>query len=159
MHVKGSDNLESINRVTQTIKSQEVQSTQNVQRDLKPNQSEFLKRFEKIKSDDVRVKLESIFGEIVDKSERLKETLSLKELMEYKKLVKEFMGIAVENSHVFSQNNSLDRRGRRRVYSMINQVDRELDSITRDFVSNHVDHAKVLSSIDVIRGLLVDIMG
>lgn len=151
--------MESINRVSQTTKNQEVQGTQNVKRDFKPKQAEFLKSLEKVKSDEVRVKLEGIFGEIVDKSERLKETLSLKDLMEYKKLVKEFMGIAVENSHVFSQKNSLDRRGRRRVYSMINQVDRELDSITRDFVSNHVDHAKVLNSIDVIRGLLVDIMG
>ena len=151
--------MDSINNISQVTTTQEIQSTSNVNRNLKPKQSEFLQRFEKIKSDDVRVELEKIYGQIVEKSDSLKETLSLKNLMEYKKLVKEFMGIAVENSHVFSQENSLDKRGRHRVYSMIRQVDRELDSITRDFVTNHVDHANVLSSIDVIRGLLLDIMG
>ena len=152
--------MDSINNnVASTNKGQEVKPTSEIQRNLKPKESEFLKRFEKIKSDDVRVELENIFEQIIEKSESLGNTLSLKSLMEYKKLVKDFMGIAVENSHVFSQKNSLDRRGRRRVYSMINQVDRELDSITRDFVTNHVDHSNVLESIDVIRGLLVDIMG
>lgn len=151
--------MESINNISPMSKSHEVQSTSNVNRNLKPKQSEFLQKFEKIKSDDVRVELENIYEKIVVKSERLKETLSIKELMEYKKLVKDFMGIAVENSHVFSQQNSLDKRGRHRVYSMIKQVDRELDSITREFVTNHVDHANVLSRIDVIRGLLLDIMG
>lgn len=151
--------MENINNVSSVTKTQELRPTTEIQKNLKPKESEFLKRFEKIKSDDVRIELENIFEEIINKSEMLEETLSLKNLMEYKKLVKDFMGIAVENSHVFSQKNSLDRRGRRRVYSMINQVDRELDSITRDFVTNHVDHANVLNSIDVIRGLLVDIMG
>lgn len=151
--------MESINNISPMAKSHEVQSTSNVNRNLKPKQSEFLQKFEKIKSDDVRVELENIYEKIVVKSERLKETLSIKELMEYKKLVKDFMGIAVENSHVFSQQNSLDKRGRHRVYSMIKQVDRELDSITHEFVTNHVDHANVLSRIDVIRGLLLDIMG
>lgn len=151
--------MESISNMPSVTKNQEVQNTSSVNRNLKPKQSEFLQRFEKIKSDDVRIELESIYGKIVEKSDKLKDTLSLKGLMEYKKLVKEFMGIAVENSHVFTQKNSLDKRGRHRVYSMIKQVDRELDSITKEFITNHVDHANVLSRIDVIRGLLLDIMG
>lgn len=151
--------MESISNAPKVTRSQEIQSTPDVQKTLKPKQSEFLQTFEKIKSDDVRIELENIYKKIIEKSEHLKDTLSLKNVMEYKNLVKDFMGIAAENSHVFSQQNSLDKRGRHRVYSMIKQVDRELDSITREFVTNHVDHARVLNSIDVIRGLLIDIMG
>lgn len=151
------DNINSINNAPSPTRTQDTQNTQTS--NLKPKQSQFLERFEKIKSDDVRVKLEGIFEKIVKKSENLEETLSLKNFVEYKKLVKEFMGIATENTHVFSQNSTLDRRGRRRVYSMINQVDRELEGITREFLSNHVDHANVLKNMDVITGMLIDIMG
>ena len=147
------------NNVQQISRSQEIQTPEKINNDIKPKESQFLKRFEKIKSDDVRIELENIFEKIIGMSDKLENTLSLKNLMEYKNLVKDFMSIATENTHVFTQNNSLDRRGRRRVYSMINQVDRELDSITRDFVTDHVDQSRVLNSIDAIRGLLVDIMG
>lgn len=145
-------NMQSVSRL------QETQSTEAVQRKFKPKQSEFIQKLEKIKSDDVRVKLEELYEEIVDKSESLKETLSLKNVMEYKNLVKNFMKIASENSHVFAQKNFLDRRGRHRVQSIIKQVDRELNEITQEFVKSHIDHAKVLKNIDEIRGMLIDIM-
>lgn len=158
------DNISSVpspQRLTETQNTKEVSRdlAGKINTDLKPKQSQFLQRFEKIKSDDVRVKLEGIFEEIVEKSKDMEETLSLKNFVEYKKLVKEFMGIATENTHVFSQDSSLDRRGRRRVYSMIKQVDRELEGITREFLSNHVDHANVLKNMDEITGMLIDIMG
>lgn len=150
--------MENINNISSVGNRHEVQSSTNVEKKLKPKQSEFLKKFEKIKSDDVRIKLESIYEDIIKKSDSFKDTLTIKGVLEYKKLVKNFMEIAVSNSHVFSQQNSLDRRGRHRVYSTIKQIDRELDSITRESITNHIDHARVLSNIDAIRGLLVDIM-
>lgn len=151
--------MDSINNTTKVIATPQVQTNPEVQRNLKPNQSEFLQKFEKIKSDDVRSELEGIFKKIIEKSDSLKDNLSIKSVMEYKNLVKNFMEIAAENSHVFSQQSSLDRRGRHRVYSMIKQVYKELDSITKEFLTNHVDHAKVLTNIDVVRGMLIDIMG
>lgn len=152
------ENINNMNNISPSFKAQEMQNPTGIQKKLKPKQSEFIQKFEKIKSDEVRSKLESIYGDIVEKSDKLKETLSLKNVLEYKKLVKDFMKIASENSHVFSQQNFLDRRGRHRMCSMIKQVDRELDSITQEFVKSHIDHAKVLSSIDAIRGMLVDVM-
>lgn len=153
------NNINKISSTLLTAKPQDIQSTKDINQNLKPKQSQFLAKFEKIKSDDVRVKLEGVFEKIIKKSESLEETLSLKGFIEYKKLVKKFMGIATENTHVFSQQSSLDRRGRRKVYSMINQVDRELEAITREFLTNHVDHSNVLKNMDVITGMLIDIMG
>lgn len=159
--------IDNINNIPQTQSPTETKTSKQVKTDLtkeintnlKAHQSKFLERFEKIKSDDVRVKLEGIFEDIVEKSKDLEETLSLKNFVDYKKLVKEFMSIATENTHVFSQESNLDRRGRRRVYSMIKQVDRELEGITREFLSNHVDHANVLKNLDEITGMLIDLMG
>jgi len=83
----------------------------------------FKEQFEKIKSDDVRTHLEKLYGKIVDASEKLGDRLYIKDLVEYKNLVKEFLDVSVQNSHAFQQDNFLDRRGRHRVLSQVKQVD------------------------------------
>lgn len=156
--------MEKIRNIGVTPKPQELQngvngiSNANNKKENKTNKSEFVQRFEKIKSDEVRSKLEGIFEKITEKADVLKETLSLKGVIEYKKLVREFMKLASENSNVFSQNSFLDRRGRHRVHSMVKQVDRELNSITQEFTKSPLEHTKILSSIDAIKGLIIDIM-
>lgn len=144
------------------IRSQEIKG--EVVRGVKPKQSEFMQKLERIKSDDVRLKIEDLYEKIIDKSNSLKNdydfkgSLSLKGIVEYKNLVKDFVKLASENSFVFSQKNFLDRRGRHRVQTTIKQVDRELEEITQEFVKSHIDHSKVLKNMDAIRGMLIDIM-
>jgi hypothetical protein len=82
----------------------------------------------------------------------------LKDILEYKKLVKEFLNVATQNSHQFQNQNFLDRRGRHRNYSIVKTVDRELDTLTREFINGQIDHMGVLKKIDDIRGMLLDIM-
>lgn len=131
---------------------------------IKPKQSEFMQKLERIKSDDIRVKIEDLYEKIIEKSNSLKVdydfkgSLSLKGIVEYKNLVKDFVKLASENSFVFSQKNFLDRRGRHRVQTTIKQVDRELEEITQEFVKSHIDHSKLLKNMDAIRGMLIDIM-
>lgn len=120
--------------------------------------SEFLQKFEKVKSENVREELEHLFGKILEQADRIGEKMYLKDILEYKKLVKEFLGVATSNSHQFQNRNFLDRRGRHRSYSIVRTVDRELDSLTREFISGQIDHMGVLKKIDDIRGMLLDIM-
>ncbi|MCT4586072.1 MAG: YaaR family protein [Peptostreptococcaceae bacterium] len=118
--------------------------------------SEFALKFEKIKSEDVKEKLTELYDKINVQSDKLKEHMYLKDFSEYKKLVREFLDVAVKNSHEFSQQNFLDRRGRHRTYSIVKKVDRELDSITREFLKSEIDHIGVMKRVDSIRGLLLD---
>lgn len=156
--------VENIRGIGSAPRPQEIQgSASNLnsvsdKKELSTQKSGFAQKFEKIKSDEVRTKLEGIFEKISQKSEMLKDTLSLKGVVEYKKLVREFMKVATENSNVFSRNSFLDRRGRHRVHSMIKQVDRELNAITQEFTKSPLEHGKVLNSIDAIKGLIIDIM-
>lgn len=156
--------LENIRGVGSAPRHQEVQSSQNSvnnnvdKKEITAQKSGFAQKFEKIKSDEVRTKLEGIFEKINEKADILKDNLSLKNVIEYKKLVREFMKVATENSNVFSQNSFLDRRGRHRVHSMIKNVDRELNSLTNEFTKSPLQHTKILGSIDAIKGLIVDIM-
>ena len=122
------------------------------------SRSEFLEKFEKIKSENVKEELENIFGKITEQADKIGEKMYLKDILEYKKLVKEFLHVATQNSHQFQNQNFLDRRGRHRNYSIVKTVDRELDTLTREFINGQIDHMGVLKKIDDIRGMLLDIM-
>ncbi|KXZ39071.1 hypothetical protein SAMN05661008_01391 [Alkalithermobacter thermoalcaliphilus JW-YL-7 = DSM 7308] len=117
---------------------------------------EFVEKFEKIKSDQVKEHLKGLYDKIVETSDKIGEKLYLQDLLQYKKLVREFLDVAVKNSHVFHQENFLDRRGRHRMYSIVKQVDRELDSLTKEFLKQEVDRLSIIKRLDDIRGLLLD---
>ena len=72
------------------------------------SRSEFLEKFEKIKSENVKEELENIFGKITEQADKIGEKMYLKDILEYKKLVKEFLNVATQNSHQFQNQNFLD---------------------------------------------------
>ena len=125
---------------------------------LSPKQksrTEFLEKFDKIKSESVKEELESIFEKITAQSDKIGEKVYLKDILEYKKLVKEFLNVATSNSHQFNNENFLDRKGRYRNYSTVKTVDRELETLTKDFINGQIDHMGVLKKMDDIRGMLL----
>ena len=122
------------------------------------SRTQFLEKFEKIKSESVKEELEKIFDKITAQSDKIGEKVYLKDILEYKKLVKEFLNVATSNSHQFSNENFLDRKGRFRNYSTVKTIDRELETLTKDFINGQIDHMGVLKKMDDIRGMLLDIM-
>lgn len=117
----------------------------------------FKEKLDNIQSEKVREELKILFGKIENQTTKLGDRLFIEDLIEYKKLVKEFLNVSVNNSHVFYKENSLDRRGRHRVYSIVKQVDKELDELTKDFLNIEGNRLKILNRLDDIKGLLLDI--
>jgi hypothetical protein len=68
------------------------------------------------------------------------------------------MNEVVTNSHEFSRENFLDRRGRHRVYGIIRLVNRELDDLAQDLLTNESKHIDILARVDEIHGLLLDLV-
>lgn len=132
-----------------------VINTQNNRKEVQNKQ--FIEKFQNIKSDQVREHLENLFTKITAQSDKINEKLHLSEVIRYKSLVKEFLDVAVKNSHQFSKQNFLDRRGRHRVYSIVKSVDRELEAITKEFLNKEVDRLAVVKRLDDIRGMLLDV--
>lgn len=123
----------------------------------KETQNDFSLKFNKLKGDSLQEKLTSLLSEINLQSKEIEKKYHLNEILKYKKLVKEFLGLAVNNSHKFTKENFLDRRGRHRVLSLVKQVDDELESLTKDFLNKERDKLKILNRLDGIRGMLLDI--
>ena len=145
---KSKDNIKNI----KNLRANELANLDKLSPKEK-SRTQFLEKFEKIKSE-----LEKIFNKISAQSDKIGEKVYLKDIIEYKKLVKEFLNVATSNSHQFSNENFLDRKGRFRNYSTVRTIDRELETLTRDFISGQIDHMGVLKKMDDIRGMLLDIM-
>ena len=75
----------------------------------------------------------------------------------YRELVKGFLNEVVNRSHEFSRENFLDKRGRHRVYGIVKLVDKNLDDLANELVKDEQDHLEIVSKIDDIRGLLLDV--
>ena len=126
-------------------------------KDKKVINAVFKEKLDNIQSEKVREELKILYGKIENQTTKLGDRLFIEDLIEYKKLVKEFLNVSVNNSHVFYKENSLDRRGRHRVYSIVKQVDKELDELTKDFLNIEGNRLKILNRLDDIKGLLLDI--
>ncbi len=147
--------MSRVGRTKNTSSTSPVQASRAV--DRKAIKDTFKIRLNELEQENIRVELNSIYTEIESQQEKLSEKLFIDDLIEYKKLVKEFLNIAVNNSHVFFKENSLDRRGRHRVYSLVKKVDQELDELTKDFLDIENKRLNILKRLDDIKGILLDI--
>lgn len=89
--------------------------------------------------------------------EKIAKHMDIKDMRKYRELVKGFLNEIVSRSHEFSRENFLDRRGRHRVYGIVKLVDKNLDDLANELVKEEKDHIAIVSRIDDIRGLLLDI--
>lgn len=114
-------------------------------------------RLKQLKGQSVQEKLTHLLAAIDEQAEKFNHKLYLGDLLQYKKLVQNFLDLAVRNTYQFSKESFLDRRGRHRVFSIVKEVNKELENLTREFLKNEKDNIKVLKKIDDIRGLLIDL--
>lgn len=96
--------------------------------------------------------------DIIKQGERLSEKIDISELKAYKRMVAEFIEEAVKGSNKFSKESFLDRRGRHRVYALVKKVNQQIDDLTKEVISSEVDNLRIISKIEDIRGLILDII-
>lgn len=96
--------------------------------------------------------------DITAQGKRLGKHMDVRDMKRYRTLIKEFMNEIVSRSHEFSRENFLDRKGRHRVYGMVRLVDEKLDELAQELIKDEKDNIAILSRIDEIRGILLDIL-
>ena len=110
-----------------------------------------------IEEKDLQEKLNSKMEQITVQGDKISKHMDIKDMKKYRELVKGFLNEVVSRSHEFSRENFLDRRGRHRVYGIVRLVDKNLDDLAGELVKDEKDHIAIISKIDDIRGLLLDI--
>jgi uncharacterized protein YaaR (DUF327 family) len=110
-----------------------------------------------IQEKDLQARLNGLMKEISEQGDKISKHMDIKDMKKYRALVKDFMNEVVSRSHEFSRENFLDRRGRHRVYGIVRLVDENLDELAKELMNDEKDHINILSKIDEIKGLLLDI--
>ncbi len=120
-------------------------------------QQAFGDQLHRVHADIVHQKLESLFSDIEKQGRQLAETLNIKDLKKYKDLIQKFLDYAVNKMYHLKEQAGWDRRGRRKIYTIVETVNKELENLTGMLLSEQKDQIAILAKVDEIRGLLVDI--
>lgn len=102
-------------------------------------------------------RIHHLVAQIEEQGEKLGKKVDVRELKIYKRLISEFLDEALNNSHKFSKDSYLDRRGRYKVFATVKKVNEELEGLTKDVLSAEKDNIRILQRIEDIRGLILDI--
>ena len=140
------DNMQQVNATTQTQQAQ--QSAEDFKFTLMSS----------IEEAGLSERLSVMMQEITMQGEKLGKHMDVRDMKHYRRLIQEFMNEIVNRSHKFSRENFLDRRGRHRVYGMIKRVNVVLDELAGELIKEEKDTLAILSKVDEIRGLLLDII-
>ena len=140
------DNMQQVNATTQTQQAQ--QSGEDFKFTLMSS----------IEEAGFSERLSVMMQEITMQGEKLGKHMDVRDMKHYRRLIQEFMNEIVNRSHKFSRENFLDRRGRHRVYGMIKRVNVVLDELAGELIKEEKDTLAILSKVDEIRGLLLDII-
>lgn len=110
-----------------------------------------------LENNELKEKLFGLMRDIEAQGEKIAKHMDIRDMKRYRSLVKQFMNEVAANSHEFSRENFLDRRGRHRVYGIVKEVDKSLDELAEELLKDEKDNLAILQKIDDIRGMLLDI--
>lgn len=119
---------------------------------------EFKFELNKVSSDNLMGKLNALIDEITVQGKKISEHMDIKDMKKYRGLITEFMNEVVTNSHQFSRENFLDRKGRHRVYGIVKLVNKELDDLAQDLIKKEKNQISILDKTGEIMGLLLDLI-
>lgn len=104
-----------------------------------------------------KYRMQELLKEIDRLNDKLNLTLSIQDLMLYKKMVKRFLQEATARAYVVRQERGRNRRGRSLLIS-ITTIDSEVEQLIEDFVGERKEPVEVLATLDKIRGMLLDLI-
>lgn len=142
-----------INQLTQIAKAAEVSHENQVS-----DETFKFTLMSQIDEEGLKERLTLLFEDITMQGKKISKHTDVKDMKKYRALVKDFINEIVNRSHKFSRENFLDRRGRHRVYGIIRLIDQNLDDLARELMKEEKDNIAILSKVDEIRGLLLDIL-
>ena len=103
-------------------------------------------------------RLKELKEKIDEQGSRLSDRVDVKEFEKYRRLIREFIDEIVSNGYTFQKEDAYASRGRHRYIATVKIIDEKLDELGKEVMKEQADQIEILSRIDDIRGLLLDMM-
>ena len=123
----------------------------------KPDTSFKFTLLSQIGESDLQEKLTEMINDITKQGQKIAEHMDIRDIKIYRSMISNFLSEVVANSHEFSRENFLDRRGRHRVYGIIRQVNDKIDELAKELIKSERNQVEILKKIGEIEGLILDI--
>ncbi|MFD0870370.1 Protein of uncharacterised function (DUF327) [Chlamydia abortus] len=117
--------------------------------------SEFMRRHDQQVTAD---ELQRILDQIHLQGERLAKSLTLRELRQYKLLVKKFLEETARRGVHLKETKGWDRRGRAKRYKLLEEIDAVLLSMADELLQQENGKIELLSKVGEIRGMLINLL-
>lgn len=100
--------------------------------------------------------LQKMLQQIQTQAERLSKSMTVRELRQYKMLVKQFLEETVRRGVHLKETRGWDRRGRGKRYKILDEIDKELLGLADDMLESEQGRIDILYKIGEIRGMLIN---
>jgi uncharacterized protein YaaR (DUF327 family) len=103
-------------------------------------------------------RLEELMDEITELGDVLVNTPTLDNVKRYRERVKQFLKYIVDHVLDVQEKISGANIRKRKKYMLINMVDKKLEDLSKEFLNRQSPQIDILSRIDEINGLLIDLL-
>lgn len=101
--------------------------------------------------------LQRILEQIHQQTERLNRSMTVRELRQYKLLVKQYLEETARRGIRLRETRGWDRRGRAKRYKLLEEIDRELLGLAEDLLDSEQGRIELLRKVGEIRGMLINL--
>ncbi|NOY09751.1 MAG: YaaR family protein [Spirochaetes bacterium] len=105
-----------------------------------------------------RKDLEELLDMVYEQGAKLKENSDLDNILEYKKAVRDFLNRVVDKMVTLEKRISGVNILKRKQFTLVTVIDKKLESLAAEVLRNQRDQIKILSAVEEINGLLVDLI-
>lgn len=103
--------------------------------------------------------LKVFLAELDKQGKKLAESLSLKDLIQFKNMVKNFLKSTFGQSRNMQEETFFSFRGQPKVMARVTKINHALEELGRQVLSSQAEPLKILAKIDEIKGLIIDLLG
>jgi len=89
-------------------------------------------------------------------AQRLAKSMTVRELRQYKRMVKQFLEETARRGIRLKETKGWDRRGRSKRYKLLEEIDRHLLQMADDLLASEQGRIEILAKIGEIKGLLIN---
>lgn len=101
--------------------------------------------------------LQRILQQIHLQGERLAKSMTVRELRQYKLLVKQYLEETARRGVQLRDTRGWDRRGRTKRYKLLEEIDRELLTLADELLDSEQGRIDLLHKVGEIRGMLINL--
>ena len=129
---------------------------ENVQRQVAPKSfADLMQEQETARTQEA---LQRMLQDIHQQGERLARSMTVRDLMLYRQMVKRFLEDTVRRGIGLKETRGWDRRGRMKRYKLIEEIDAVLVSMGEELLKTEEGRLELLAKIGEVRGLLMNLV-